>query len=353
MRALGEIFRDQGFYVLALRLPGHGTIPAELGDVHWRDWYAAVVLAVEHVAERAGPDRPIYVGGHSTGGALTTLYCLHSLADPSLPRPARLVLVSPAIGITRTAVLTRVLAGLSFIPYFEKSRWIDVMPEYDPYKYNSFPVNAAKQIFLLTRELRSVLEAEGTKGRLDAMPRVLAFQSLVDATVTTSEVVDGLLLRLPERGHELVLFDINRGEALQGLITPGLVEDLERIRAAPALPFRLTLVANLAPESREVIAYTREAGTRDTRRTELGLRWPEGILSLGHVALPFPEDDPVYGLAPKRGGGPWYPLGALTVRGEVGTLVVPLGQLARLRSNPFFVVIRDRLVEAIGADRRP
>jgi esterase/lipase len=353
MRALGEFFRDRGFYVLALRLPGHGTIPAELAGVDWRDWYAAVELAARHVAERAGPDAPLYVGGHSTGGALTTLYCLRSLGDSSLPRPARLVLVSPAIGITKTAALTRVLAGLSFIPYFEKSRWIEVMPEYDPYKYNSFPVNAAKQIFLLTRELRSVLEAEGTKGRLEAMPRVLAFQSLIDATVTTSEVMKGLFLRLPERGHELVVFDVNRGEALQGLIAPGLVEDLEKVRDAPPLPFRITWVANRAPETNEVIAYTREAGTRETVRTELGLRWPRGVLSLGHVALPFPEDDPVYGLAPKPGAGPWYPLGALTVRGEGGALVVPLGNLARLRSNPFFAVMRDRIVKVIEADRRP
>jgi hypothetical protein len=40
------------------------------------------------------------------------------------------------------------------------------------------------------------------------------------------------------------------------------------------------------------------------------------------------------------------------VRGEAGTLVVSLGNLARLRSNPFFAVIRDRIVGAIAADRQ-
>jgi hypothetical protein len=75
------------------------------------------------------------------------------------------------------------------------------------------------------------------------------------------------------------------------------------------------------------------------------------VLSVGHVALPFPDDDPVYGLAPKNDGGPEFPLGALTVRGEAGTLVVPLGNLARLRSNPFFSVIRDRIVASVEADR--
>jgi len=336
---------------LALRLPGHGTIPSGLLDVRWQDWSAAVELAARRAAERAGPDRPFYAGGFSTGAALTTLYALRALDDPSLPRPSRLVLLSPAIGISKAAVLTKILAGLSFMPYFEKSSWLDVFPEYDPYKYNSFPVNAAHQIYALTRELRVALDAGAASSRLADMPRVLAFQSLVDATITAREVVSGLLSRLPAAGNELVVFDVNRREALHGLIEEGLVQDLERIRNAPALPFRLTLVANSDPSSLEVATYSREPGSRQTEKTALGLSWPKGVLSLGHVALPFAEDDPVYGLAPRRDGGQEYPLGALTVRGESGTLVVPLGNLARLRSNPFFAVIRDRIVAAIDADR--
>jgi alpha-beta hydrolase superfamily lysophospholipase len=351
MRAIAEVFRDQGFYVLALRLPGHGTIPSGLCHVRWQDWYAAVELAARYAAQRAGPDGPFYAGGYSTGAALTTLYSLRALDDTSLPQPSRLVLISPAIGISKAAVLTKILAGLSFIPYFEKSEWIDVAPEYDPFKYNSFPVNAAQQIHALTGELQSALDAGQAAGRLSAMPRVLAFQSLVDATITAHEVVSGLLMRLPPSGHELVVFDINRSEALHDLIEPALVEDLERIRAAPALPFRLTLVANSDPASLEVAAYTREAGTRETTKADLPLRWPRGVLSLGHVALPYPDDDPVYGLVPSHDGWPEYPLGALTMRGEAGTLVVPLGNLARLRSNPFFSVIRDRVVATIAADR--
>jgi hypothetical protein len=150
-----------------------------------------------------------------------------------------------------------------------------------------------------------------------------------------------------------VVFDINRNEALQSLIEPSRVAEFERLRAAPARPFRLTLITNRDPDSQEVAAFTREAGTREVTETDLGLRWPRGVLSLGHVALPFPEDDPVYGLTPQRGGALDYPLGALTVRGEGGTLVVPLGNLARLRSNPFFSVIRNRIVAAIEADRAP
>ncbi len=67
MRAIAEVFRDQGFYVLALRLPGHGTVPSGLLHVRWQDWYAAVELAARYAAQRAGPDRSFYAGGYSTG----------------------------------------------------------------------------------------------------------------------------------------------------------------------------------------------------------------------------------------------------------------------------------------------
>ena len=350
MRAVAEVFRDQGFYVLALRLPGHGTIPSGLVNVRWEDWYAAVELAAKHAAQRAGPGHPFYAGGFSTGAALTTLYSVRALDNTSLPKPGRLVLISPAIGISKAAGLTKILAGLSFVPYFEKSSWIDVLPEYDPYKYNSFPVNAGHQIYELTRELRGALEVEGKAGRLGAMPRLMAFQSLVDATITAREVIGGLFVRVPSPDNELVVFDINRSEALRDLIEPSRVDEFEQIRTAPAFPFRLTLITNRDPASQEVAAFTREAGTREVTTVDLALRWPRGVLSLGHVALPFAPDDPVYGLEPAPSGRPEHPLGSLALRGEAGTLVVPLGNLARLRSNPFFPVIRDRIVAAVEVD---
>ncbi|HEX5042005.1 MAG TPA: alpha/beta hydrolase [Candidatus Polarisedimenticolaceae bacterium] len=348
MRALGETFLAQGYHVVVLRLPGHGTIPSGLRDVTWQDWAAAVEIAATYTAGRAGAGRPFLAAGYSTGAALLTLYAVRTLEDASLPRPRRLYLVSPAIGISRLSFLTRVIAGLSFLPPFDRSAWLDVLPEYDPYKYNSFPVNAGKQIHLLTRALRGALSGAGN--RLGTMPRVLVFQSLVDATVSASDIVQGLLGLLPARGHELIVFDVNRSEALQGLIAPGPVAALTRLREAVDLPFAVTVVANRTAQAREIACYRREAGGRQVRTTLLALAWPPGVFSLGHVALPFPVDDPVYGLTPGEGPGPAFPLGAFDARGESGALVVPLGMLARLRCNPFFDVIRERVVESCGED---
>ena len=348
MRAIAETLQGEGYHVVVLRLPGHGTAPAGLLDVSWEDWYAAVVLAARHAAAKAGPGKPFVAGGYSAGAALVTLYSLRSLEDPGLPRPQNVYLVSAAIGISRFAVLTNVISGLSFIPYFEKSRWTDVFPEYDPYKYNSFTVNAANQMYSLTRIIQNTLDRLAATGHLEEMPRVHMFQSIVDSTVTANEVVRGLLGRLPAGGHELVVFDIDRQEAIDGLIAPGPLEALERLRAAVDLPFRITLISNRGPETDAIAAYTREAGAREVSVEDLPLSWPRGVFSVGHVALPFPVDDPVYGL--EAGQRPEYNLGAIAAKGESGALIVDAGRFARLRSNPFFDVIRARIVETVPED---
>jgi hypothetical protein len=281
---------------------------------------------------------------------LLALLAVRGLQDATLPRLQRLFFVSAAIGVSRFAALTAIASTLSFLPYFEKAKWLDVLPEYDPYKYNSFPVNAANQIYRLTRELQHALAVAGEQGQLGAMPRVLAFQSIIDATVTAADVIHEFFLRLPGPGHELVAFDVNRSHGWVGLIAPGPREAFERIRSAPALPFALAVVTNRSPGSREVAVYAREAGSTEMHVEPLALEWPRNVASLGHVALPFPADDPVYGLQPGAVGPQAWPIGSLDVRGEPGAIRLPLGMLARLRSNPFFEVIRRRIGAAIDAD---
>ncbi|HSC14626.1 MAG TPA: alpha/beta fold hydrolase [Gammaproteobacteria bacterium] len=351
MRGIAEVFQSEGFHVVALRLPGHGTAPSGLREVRWQDWYAAVAAAAKYAAARGGSGKPFYIGGFSTGAALATLYTVRSLDDAALSKPQGVYLVSPAIGISPSAVLTNVISGLAFIPAFEKSRWLDVFPEYDPYKYNSFPVNAARQINALTGVLAEALDDAGARGRLAAMPRVVAFQSIVDSTITAREVARGLLARFPRADHELVVFDVNRIDAIQGLIAPGPLEDLETIRNATNQPFRMTLIGSSGPDTRAVAAYTREAGAAEVGKTELGLEWPNTVFSLGHVALPFPADDPVYGLV-APGAKPPFNLGSVAVRGETGALVLSLGAFSRMRSNPFFAVVRAKIVETVARDEQ-
>ena len=98
----------RGFVAVAIRMPGHGTVPAALTDVEWEDWDAATRLAVREARRRAGPVAPLHIVGFSNGGALAMKYALDAIDDQRLARPDRLVLISPMIGITSLRALCRV-----------------------------------------------------------------------------------------------------------------------------------------------------------------------------------------------------------------------------------------------------
>jgi alpha-beta hydrolase superfamily lysophospholipase len=350
LETVGRLLHERGFHVVWLRLPGHGTIPGALRDVDWEDWMAATALALRHAAERA-PGKPLYVAGYSTGAPLALLHVLRAMDDTSLTMPSRLLLFSPAIGVSRFVVMTNVTSLLSSVPGLEKAAWLDVMPECDPSKYNSFPVNAANQIYRLTRALEAGLVEAQERGTLDRMPTVTAFQSLVDSTVMAADLAKRLFQRLPAKGHELVVFDVNRNALLSSLIGPGPRRAFDQMASVPALPFHLTVVGNRSRDSQEVVEWTREPGSRDMVPKPIALAWPDQVFSLGHLAVPTPIDDPMYGLTPRRApDGLALPLGRGAPSGEAGALVLPLGQFARIRSNPFFPVIVERIDAAVNAD---
>jgi len=132
MRPIAELLRDQGLYTLALRMPGHGTVPGGLTDVDWNDWLAVVRMGVRHTRERIGADRPLLLVGYSNGGALVMKYATEALDRPQDPAAARVLLISPMIGVTPAARLARWISLLGVFPYFEKARWLDVAARVQP-----------------------------------------------------------------------------------------------------------------------------------------------------------------------------------------------------------------------------
>ena len=210
LRRIGEILHARGFYVLGLRLPAHGTVPSALTKVRWEDWVAASRIGARHVRNRIGTEPPFLIAGYSNGGALAVKYALDAMSDPGLPHPDRLVLFSPEIGITPFASISNSDRILSFLPYFKKFKWLSIEPEYDPYKYNSFPKNAGQQAYEITAALQDQVEDTREAGGFADFPPVLTFLSWIDATVETSATIHRFYDRLGNAGSELVVFDVNR-----------------------------------------------------------------------------------------------------------------------------------------------
>ena len=82
--------------------------------------------------------------------------------------------------------------------------------------------------------------------------------------------------------------------------------------------------------------------------TILDVAWPPGVYSLTHVAVQFSPDDPVYGTN-KNSNDKYHGLllGRLQPRGESHLLTAPLRQLMRLRHNPFFTYLEQRVVNDV------
>ena len=166
--------------------------------------------------------------------------------------------------------------------------------------------------------------------------------------------VDRLLARLAPNRHELVLFDINRFAVKSTLMVADPGPLTARLMADDSLPFAVTLVANENPESRKVFARRKPAFSGEVSSSEpLNLAWPAGVISLSHVALPFPPDDPLYGRRPSGEPNRLF-LGQLNIKGERGLIQVPSDWLLRLRHNPFYDYVEIRVLEWLDlADRRP
>ena len=208
LRHIAKLYRERGFVVIGMRMPGHGTVPAGLTDVRWEDWMAATRLGVREARRRVPAPAPLHLVGFSNGGALAMKYSLDVIEDPLLPRADRLVLFTPMIGITRFARFAG-LAGLpAVLPPFASAAWLSVTPEFNPFKYNSFPVNGARQSYRLTDALQGQIDRLARSGRLGTLPPVLTFQSVIDFTVSTPAILAALYQRLPDNGSEIVLFDV-------------------------------------------------------------------------------------------------------------------------------------------------
>ncbi len=348
----------QGFEVTVLRLPGHGTLPSGMVYMEYDDWAAAMRVAARDISARVPKTLPFYIAGYSTGGSLALSYALDSIApgaDPALRAPTRVLLFSAAVELTPAAALTPVLDMFARLPIraLEKVNWQSIGPEYDPYKFVSFPVNASRQVYRATRRLqRQLLEAEA-QGRLAQLPPIVAFQSAVDSTTGTNGVPNVVFGRLRGAQHRLVLFDVNRHQRYDLVRRPmsgALVQQVTGGFTAGTRHHSLVLLTNRARDTDEIEVREYTPGRRDPIVTAPGLSWPSNLVSVGHVSVPFPPDDPMYGYVPGSGANGVPSIGSWTLRGEEGAIVLPLGALGRLRANPFWRVVQQELDTLATAD---
>ncbi|MGY0115382.1 alpha/beta hydrolase [Enterobacter roggenkampii] len=348
VRHLAVNYQQHGFVAVVPRLPGHGTAPGALTDVDWEMWLAATRLAVREATRLTGNNVPLHLVGYSNGGALAMKYALDALEDPALRKPQQMILLSPMIGVTSFARFAG-FAGLpALLPPFAKAAWLNISPEYNPYKYNSFPVNAARQSWLLTKALQEQIGRAARENRLANLPPVLAFQSVMDSTVSTRAVVSGLFDQLPANGSELVMFDINQAASFRPLFKPSSWTATTALLPVAQRRYGVTIITNASEHSFSTVAKITPAGRTQETVVPLAQSWPQDVYSLSHVAVPFPQDDDLYGREPGVKNRYGISLGTIALWGETSVLSVGKEALMRVTSNPFYDFMQERINSRIG-----
>lgn len=340
LRAQAEYLHKRGVWVVAMRFPGHGTVPSGLIELKWQDMAAVVRIGMDRLKQKLG-EKPIHIMGYSTGAALALNYTLSALKEPQLTLPSGLIFYAPAIGITKAAPLAIWQSRLGHFLRLPKLEWNAINPEYDPFKYESFAVNAADQVYRIAKEVQKQFDDYHTNEKSKkAFPPVLSFASIVDSTITVSDIVNNLYERLPEGNHTLVLFDINHGFMNENLIKHQMISEMKQIRKTPSdLPYTFDLISDINTTDEHLMLI------RNGKMIEkLPYEWPQGLYSLSHLAMPISSNDPLYGDkdAPKS---PGIYLGHLSLYGETSVLEISAASLLRQRWNPFHEYTKQRVLE--------
>lgn len=291
MRYLAAFFQENGFRVMAVLLPGHGTRPGDLLDVRWQEWAKAVAYGVDQLALEVDE---VYLGGYSAGGALSLC---QSLCDQ---RVRGLFLFSPALKVSPKAALAHVHKMYSWLT--PAAKWLSIKPDADLYKYESFTKNAAAQMYALTQAVRAQMAKHPVR-----IP-VFAVVSQDDATVNTAATVE-FMVHAPHSANKLVYYFSKADK-----IPSGFPKE------------KIECVNSVFPEHK--------------------------IISSAHTAIVLPREDAYYGEQGEYFNGIHYYPGEMEkyavcnqqaerlLQGEVTVENLKAGTLRRLMHNPNFASLK-------------
>lgn len=338
MRDIGKFFYDKGYYVLCLRYKYHGTIPGELLNLTWKDFKNSAILGSKIIQKKIKniDNAKFYMVGFSTGAAASLEYILQETRkDSTLLIPNGIFWFSPAMGVSPATKIGFLDLWTSKIPGFEKFKWLDIYPEYDPCKYNSFPkksgIEVAKLIDYANKGFNSLNEKE-----ILNLPPIYSYNSLVDATVIEKDLYR-IFSKLKNPNNELTIFDTNRKYEYffnNNLKKTDITNKINKFK----LNSKVTLITNCKSKTDDkidILHFTPNGVIYENTN----LKWNPFVFSLSHVALPISIDNYFYGEKSI--------LGSLEVKGENNTLSMSSNLLYRLRYNPFFSFIKEDISKKI------
>ncbi|WP_432205267.1 alpha/beta hydrolase (plasmid) [Cetobacterium somerae] len=340
MKDIGKVFYEKGYYVLGLRYKYHGTYPGELLKISEKDFEDAAKFGAKMVKEKLKnvKNPEFYMVGFSTGAAATLQYITSSVKeDKELPIPKEIFWLSPAMGVSPAAKFGFLDTWVGTIPYFKKFKWLDIDPEYDLAKYNSFPKNPGIQVYYLIKKAKLNF-SKLTKKEKQELPPIHTYLSLVDATVLDKDLYD-IFFKMENLDNKLVVFDINR--KFEDFFKPDLIKlNLKNEMVDLKFKFNVAFLSNINSKKDDKIISINYDGKNFFEEQKPNLKWDEWNFSLSHVALPISPENELYGKSSM--------LGSLNLKGENNSLYLSPNLIYRLRYNEFFEYIKSDIESSIN-----
>lgn len=127
--------------------------------------------------------------------------------------------------MTPAAALAVWQARLGHLLGLDKLAWNDILPKYEPFKYGSFAVNAGDGSYRITAEIQRLLGESEANGHIGGLPPILAFSSVIDATVSAPSpgIWPGAIELRGERGappHSVLVAPITSIRSIERNIVP-------------------------------------------------------------------------------------------------------------------------------------
>ena len=156
MEKLALFLNQNGFNVQTPRLAGHGTIPEDLKDKTWQDWYKSVSRSIVIGTLQY---TKIYIIGFSTGGLLALLSTKKDYKEF-----VSLVCINAALHLNDLRIKT-ILPAISFwndiVKAFDSEKYtkeyIENFPENIETNYNKHYITSIEQLNLLMQKIRKIL----------------------------------------------------------------------------------------------------------------------------------------------------------------------------------------------------
>ncbi len=142
VRQLARALHEQNFTVSGPLLSGHGSHPADLNRVSWRDWLACAEAAYRALAENCSR---VVVGGESMGGLLALMLASRH------PEIAAVMAFAPALRLTTPRLNLMLLPLIAPFHPYQVKKVLDGNPYWQGYPVN--PTRGVLQLLHLQKQV--------------------------------------------------------------------------------------------------------------------------------------------------------------------------------------------------------